>query len=100
MKAIETRAFFLCSIVCVLVIAPAAQINRPRAAVTPLIEKAGVHAGETARVAVRVSLPEGLHTRSTKPRDENLIPTELSVTAPPGVTVKEIVWPTPTDLNQ
>src|SRR5262249_8125399 len=44
--------------------------------------------------------PEGLHTQSNKPRDENLIPTELSVTAPPGVTVKEIVWPAPTDLNQ
>src|SRR3954447_22602278 len=77
-----------------------AQMRRPRAEVTPVIEKAGAHAGETARVALKVSLPEGLHTQSNKPRDENLIPTELSVTAPPGVTVKEIVWPAPTDLNQ
>src|SRR3954452_17214040 len=77
-----------------------AQMRRPRAEGTPVIEKAGAHAGETARVALKVSLPEGLHTQSNKPRDENLIPTELSVTAPPGVTVKEIVWPPATDLKQ
>ncbi|HXI30877.1 MAG TPA: thioredoxin family protein [Vicinamibacterales bacterium] len=76
-----------------------AQIRRPRAEVAPLVEKSA-HPGEAARVALKVSLPEGLHTQSNKPRDENLIPTELSVTAPPGVTVKEIVWPAPTDLNQ
>jgi thioredoxin:protein disulfide reductase len=76
-----------------------AQIRRPRAEVVPLVEKPA-QAGETVRVALKVSLPEGLHTQSNKPRDENLIPTELSVTAPPGVTVKEIVWPSPTDLNQ
>jgi thiol:disulfide interchange protein DsbD len=91
----------LCSVLCVLVSASAAsaQIRRPRAEVTPLVEKPA-QAGETARVALKVSLPEGLHTQSNKPRDENLIPTELSVTVPPGVTVKEIVWPSPTDLNQ
>src|SRR5262249_29008303 len=96
-----SRSFllFLCSFLCVLVTSAAAQIRRPRADVTPLIEKAA-HPGETARVALKVSLPEGLHTQSNKPRDENLIPTELSITAPPGVTVKEIVWPAPTDLNQ
>jgi thioredoxin:protein disulfide reductase len=77
-----------------------AQLRRPRADVTPLVERAGVHAGETARVALKVALPEGLHTQSNKPRDESLIPTELSITAPPGVTVKEIVWPAPTDMNQ
>ncbi len=47
-----------------------------------------------------MSLPEGLHTQSNKPRDETLIPTELTIDAPPGVTVKEIVWPPATDLNQ
>jgi thiol:disulfide interchange protein len=47
-----------------------------------------------------VSLPEGLHTQSNKPRDETLIPTELTVELPPGVTIKEIVWPPSTDLNQ
>jgi thiol:disulfide interchange protein DsbD len=102
--AAATRAFslcVLCSFLCVLVAASAVsgQVRRPRAEVTPVVERA-VHAGEPARVALKVSLPEGLHTQSNKPRDETLIPTELTIDAPPGVTVKEIVWPPATDLNQ
>jgi len=68
--------------------------------VTPLIERSGVHVGEALRVALRVALPDGLHTQSNKPRDETLIPTELTIDAPAGVTVREIVWPPSTDLNQ
>jgi thiol:disulfide interchange protein DsbD len=98
-RARSAFLFFLCSFLCVLVTSASAQIRRPRATVTPLVEREA-HPGETARVALKVSLPEGLHTQSNKPRDENLIPTELSVTAPPGVTVKEIVWPPATDLKQ
>jgi thioredoxin:protein disulfide reductase len=45
-----------------------------------------------------VALPEGLHTQSNKPRDETLIPTELTID--PGVAVKEIVWPPSSDLKQ
>jgi thiol:disulfide interchange protein DsbD len=59
-----------------------------------------VRAGESARVAIRVTLPEGLHTQSNKPRDETLIPTVLVIDAPAGVTVHEIVFPPSTDLNQ
>ncbi|HYS24086.1 MAG TPA: hypothetical protein VEP46_00745, partial [Vicinamibacterales bacterium] len=58
--------------------APHAQARRPTAEVTPLVERA-VRAGEAARVAIRVALPEGLHTQSNKPRDETLIPTEVTV---------------------
>jgi cytochrome c biogenesis protein CcdA len=64
------------------------------------VERAGLHAGDTARVALRVSLPEGLHTQSNKPRDPLLIPTELTIDVPVGVTVKEIVFPPSTDLKQ
>ena len=35
------------------------------------------HAGQTVHVALQVSLPEGLHTQSNKPRDPTLIPTVL-----------------------
>jgi thiol:disulfide interchange protein len=68
--------------------------------VTPVAEHQGFHAGETARVALRVSLPEGLHTQSNKPRDPLLIPTELTIDAPAGVTVTEVVFPPSTDLKQ
>ncbi len=77
-----------------------AQIRRPTADVTALVERPGVLAGGTARAALRVSLPEGLHTQSNKPRDPLLIPTELTIDAPVGVTVKEIVFPPSTDLKQ
>ena len=77
-----------------------AQLGRPKATVTPLVEHAGAHAGETARVALRVSLPDGLHTQSNKPRDPLLIPTELTIDAPVGITVKETVFPPSTDLKQ
>src|SRR5215213_1805491 len=72
-----------------------AQLRRPRAQVTPLVEGAAAPGGR-ARVALKVVLPEGLHTQSNKPRDPNLIPTELTVDAPAGVTLSGIVWPKPT----
>ena len=52
------------------------------------------------RLALKVSLPEGLHTQSDTPRDPNLIPTVLTIDAPAGVTVEELVFPPSTDLKQ
>jgi thiol:disulfide interchange protein DsbD len=52
------------------------------------------------RAALRVSLPEGLHTQSNKPRDPLLIPTVLTIDGPAGVTVTEVVFPPSTDLKQ
>ena len=97
------RFWFSLGVLCVLCVGstPAlAQLGRPKATVAPLTEHSGVKAGDTARVALKVSLPEGLHTQSNKPRDPLLIPTELTIDAPAGVTVKEIVWPPSTDLKQ
>jgi thiol:disulfide interchange protein len=99
----KPRAFFrVLYTLCVLCASERvqAQISRPRAELVPVVERSGVHPGEPARVALKVSLPEGLHTQSNKPRDETLIPTELTVDAPSGVTVTEIVWPPSTDLEQ
>jgi len=79
--------------------AAAAQLQRPTADVTPLVEGTA-RAGSSVRVAVKVSLPEGLHTQSNKPREATLIPTKLTVEAPPGITEDEIVWPPSTDLKQ
>jgi cytochrome c biogenesis protein CcdA/thiol-disulfide isomerase/thioredoxin len=47
-----------------------------------------------------VALPEGLHTQSNKPRDATLIPTVLTIDAPQGVTIDEVVYPKTTDLKQ
>jgi thiol:disulfide interchange protein len=70
--------------------------TRPRAAVTPIVLPAD--AGH-ARLALRVTLPEGLHTQSNKPRDPSVIPTELTIDVPAGVTVAEIVWPEAHDFK-
>ena len=59
-----------------------------------------VRAGGPARVALQVSLPETFHVQSNKPRDPSLIATELSIDAPAGVTVEEVVFPAATDLKQ
>jgi len=76
-----------------------ARTTRPKADVVPLVE-GPARAGSTARVALRVSVPEGLHTQSNKPRDPSLIPATIKIDAPPGITVDEIVWPPPVDLKQ
>jgi thiol:disulfide interchange protein len=75
-----------------------AQLRRPKADVAAIVEGA-TRAGGRARLALKVALPEGLHTQSNKPRDPNLIPTVLTIDAPAGVTVEEIVWPPATDFK-
>ena len=84
-----------------LIAAPAAtQSTRPRAEVTPGVVPAPVTAGETARLSLRVRLPEDVHVQAHEPRDPSLIPTVLTVEAPPGTTVEAVIYPPPTDLTQ
>jgi len=91
-------------ILCLAIVAAAvslsAQIRRPQATVTPLVERPVVLAGGPVRLAVKVSLPESLHTQSNKPLDPTLIPTALTIDAPAGVTVDEIVYPPAMELKQ
>lgn len=76
----------------------AAQLRRPKADVVALAESDVVRPGSTVRLAVRVTLPEGLHVQSDAPDDPSLIPTELTLQPPAGVEVKEIVFPDATDF--
>ncbi|MFN7917425.1 MAG: cytochrome c biogenesis protein CcdA [Vicinamibacterales bacterium] len=82
-----------------------AQRGPAKAELTPLVETETVAPGSEVRVVLQVQLPEGYHMNSNKPRDPMLIPVVLTVPAPdqqlpPGVTLKEIVFPKPTDLQQ
>jgi thiol:disulfide interchange protein DsbD len=81
------------------IVAGHAQPPRPRADVIPLVE-GPARAGSSVRVALKVTVPQGLHTQSNKPRDKSLIPTTLTIDAPAGITVDEIVWPPSIDLVQ
>jgi DsbC/DsbD-like thiol-disulfide interchange protein len=77
-----------------------AQPGRPRAEVTPLAESDGVHAGAAVRLALRVSLPDGIHVQSNQPRDPMLIASALTIEPPAGVTLSEIIYPAATDFAQ
>ena len=76
-----------------------AQIRGATATLTPIVERDGVAPGKV-RAALQISLPDGFHVQSNKPRDPTLIPTVLTIDAPASVTVEEIVFPTPVDLKQ
>jgi DsbC/DsbD-like thiol-disulfide interchange protein len=98
-----SRARLLCFVAATLVAAavPAsAQLRRIPAEIAPLVESDGVRAGSTVRAALKVTLPEGYHVQSNKPRDESLIPTEVTVEAPAGITVEELVFPEAEDFVQ
>jgi cytochrome c biogenesis protein CcdA len=62
--------------------------------------EAPVHGGSIARVAIRVTLPEGFHIQSNQPRDKALIPTVLGVDPPLGVKPLEVVFPKDIDFKQ
>jgi thioredoxin:protein disulfide reductase len=77
-----------------------AQLRRIPAEITPLVESDGVRPGTTVRAALKVTLPEGFHVQSNKPRDASLIATELTVEGPSGIQVEELVFPIAVDFPQ
>ena len=82
-----------------LCVHPAHGQSRPVAEIAPFVETDGVRAGSSARVALTVTLPEGLHVQSNQPRDPTLIPTVLTIDAPPGVRVTKLIFPEPKDFR-
>lgn len=81
-------------------VSAAAQANRPRAEVTPVVGTAQPKAGAPLALSLKVVLPKDVHVQANKPRDPSLIPTILTLTAPDGVTVGEISYPVPSELAQ
>jgi cytochrome c biogenesis protein CcdA len=77
-----------------------AQLKRPRADITNFVGSDAVPAGGDVRVALRATLPETLHVQSNAPRDPTLIATVLTIDAPAGVDVKEIVYPKAIEFRQ
>lgn len=74
--------------------------GRPKADVSVVAAADGVHPGDRARFALRVSLPDGIHVQSNAPRDPLLIATAATVAAPPGIGLAEVVYPPSTDFVQ
>jgi cytochrome c biogenesis protein CcdA len=97
---VTRRVLGLLAFLGILAVPVYAQLKRIPAELTPLLGSDAAHAGDTVRAALNVSVPDGFHVQSNKPRDPDLIATELFVDAPAGVTVKEVVFPSPIDLKQ
>jgi thioredoxin:protein disulfide reductase len=88
-----------CALILLAPQAALAQLRGVRAELTPVVESAAAPGG-SARAALRVRLDEQFHVQSDAPRDPSLIPTVLTIDAPPGVRVTEIVFPEPIDFIQ
>jgi thiol:disulfide interchange protein len=85
-----------------LLLAPGAalaQLRGIKAEVMPLVGSDAPVGGRVA-AALQVRLPKQLHVQSNTPRDPSLIPTVLTIDAPAGITVGEIVFPASVDLEQ
>ena len=82
-----------------LTAAATAQLRGVKAELSPIVESDGARAGSDVRLALQVTLPEGFHVQSNQPRDPLLIPTELALDTPAGVTVAEVVFPATIDVK-
>jgi thiol:disulfide interchange protein len=93
---------FLVAAVALLLIWPqsaAAQLRGVKADLTPLVESDAA-AGTPVRAALQVRIPDRFHVQSDAPRDPTLIPTVLTVDAPEGIAVSEVVFPPSTEFEQ
>jgi thiol:disulfide interchange protein len=96
-ELVMARRLLAAAIVALALPLPAsAQFRGVAATVTPVT---GPARGGSVRAALEVSLPDGFHVQSNKPNDPSLIPTVLTVDAPEGVTVHEIVFPKPIEAR-
>ncbi len=77
-----------------------AQVQRPRAEVTPVAETSDAVPGSTVVLLLKVRLPKDVHVQANKPRDPSLIPTALTIEPPPGVTVEKVTYPAASELSQ
>ncbi len=57
------------------------------------------HPGSTGFIAVKAAIKDEWHINSDSPLDKYLIPTELDITAPEGITIKSILYPEPEMLK-
>jgi hypothetical protein len=74
--------------------------SRPKPELTPTVDAATVRAGRSARLLLKVALPEQIHIQSNKPRDPAFFPTALVLTPPAGVTVTSTTYPPAVDFVQ
>ena len=65
----------------------------PELGIAAYQQTSGAVPGEQARIAVVIEVPDGWHINAHQPLDEYLIPTEVSLEPPEGVTLEGLVYP-------
>jgi thioredoxin:protein disulfide reductase len=76
-----------------------AQLKGVKAELAPFVESDAA-AGSPVRAALQVRIPDRFHVQSDAPRDKTLIPTVLTVDAPEGIKIAEVVFPQATEFAQ
>ena len=93
--------FVLTSISLIATVLPGgAEMRKIIAETRALPEADGFHPGTEAKVALRVTLPEGFHMQSNRPLKPLLVPTSLKSENPPGVGITELIYPKTIELQQ
>ena len=65
---------------------------------SPAVSSASARPGDRVRLALIVTIPDGLHMQSDKPRDRSLIGARIWIDPASGVQIHEVVFPKPRDL--
>jgi cytochrome c biogenesis protein CcdA len=99
MRGRPARWFALAALVVAATVDVRAQLVGIKVDLSPVTESDVVRAGTSTRAALQIRLPDRLHVNANEPRDPLLIPLVLTVQPPEGVTVTEIVYPEPSDLE-
>lgn len=63
-----------------------------------LYQTDATQSGTTAYVAIRIKLEHGYHVNANKPLEDFLIPTVVTVEAPDGISLSEVVYPEPIEI--
>lgn len=78
---------------CLLVSLTAAQVPDKVVEMDILPETSRLVTGQSTRLAIRLEIAPGWHINSNQPPDEMLVPTELELSADPGVTFGQLRFP-------
>jgi thiol:disulfide interchange protein DsbD len=65
---------------------------------SPAVSVASARPGTRVRLALSVTIPDGLHMQSDKPRDPSLIGARIWIDPASGIEIHEVVFPQPRDL--
>jgi thiol:disulfide interchange protein len=83
-------------------VAVAAQMSPRRSQqveIAPIAESDAVPAGTTVRLALQLTIAEGLHAQANHPRDASAIPMRLSIDTPDGVSYQDVAFPPSIDFR-